>query len=77
MPRRVLEGVVVSAKMDKTVVVEVERKYMHPLYKKFVRTTKKYHVRDAAGRAKVGDKVSFAEHSPFSKSVSWELITDK
>ena len=75
MPRRVLEGVVVSDKMDKTIVVEVERKYMHPLYKKFVRTTKKYHVRDEAGRTKNGDKVSFAERSPLSKSVSWELIT--
>ena len=74
MPRRVLEGVVVSDKMDKTIVVEVERKYMHPLYKKFVKTTKKYHVH-ADKKPKIGDKVGFIECKPYSKTVTWELVS--
>ena len=76
MPRRVLEGIVISDKMDKTIVVQVERKYMHPLYKKFVKTTKKYHVH-ADKKPKIGDAVSFIECKPYSKTVTWEVVTPK
>ena len=57
MPKRILQGTVVSDKNDKTVVVEVERRYTHPLYKKVVRRSKKYHAHDEANAAKVGDRV--------------------
>jgi len=74
MPKRMLEGVVISDKMDKTIVVGVERKYMHPLYKKFVKTTKKYHVH-ADKKPAIGEKVSFVECKPHSKTVTWELVS--
>lgn len=76
MPKRILEGTVVSAKMDKTIVVEVERKFMHPLYKKFLRTTKKYHAHDENNSAKLGDTVKIRETKPISKTKTWELFTD-
>ena len=58
MPKRILEGVVVSDKMDKTIVVKVERRIQHPIYKKFIRRSKKYHAHDEANvfKGKVGDK---------------------
>ena len=61
MPKRVLQGVVVSDKNDKTIVVQVERRYTHPLFKKTVRRTKKYHAHDEANKFKIGDKVSIEE----------------
>src|SRR3989304_1489184 len=61
MPKRVLQGVVVSDKNDKTIVVEVERRYTHPLFKKTVRRTKKYHAHDETNAFKVGDLVSIQE----------------
>ena len=67
MPRRVLQGVVVSDKGDKTVVVRVERRVMHPLYKKFIRRSKKYAAHDADNRCKVGDTVRIRECRPISK----------
>ncbi len=76
MPKRILEGTVVSAKMDKTIVVEVERTYMHPLYKKFLKTTKKYHAHDENNSAKVGDIVKIRETKPISKTVTWEVFTE-
>ncbi len=76
MPKRILEGTVVSTKMDKTIVVEVERKFMHPLYKKFLRTTKKYHAHDENNSAKLGDTVKIRETKPISKTKTWELFTD-
>ena len=61
MPRRVLQGTVVSTKNDKTVVVRVERQVMHPLYKKYVRKSKKFHAHDEENRFKTGDVVRIRE----------------
>ena len=74
MPRRVLQGVVVSDKMDKTVVVSVERRVMHPIYKKFIRRTKKYAAHDEGNAAKVGDVVKIRECRPISKRKRWEVV---
>ena len=68
MPKRVLSGVVVSDKNDKTIVVSVERRYTHPLLKKTVRRTKKYHAHDEGNTCKVGDLVSIEETAPISKN---------
>ena len=64
MPRRVLQGVVVGDKANQTITVLVERRIMHPLYKKFIKRTKKYHVHDQDNRCKVGDKVRIEECRP-------------
>ena len=71
MPKRVLQGVVVSNKNDKTIVVQVERRYTHPLFKKTVRRTKKYHAHDEKNVFKVGDLVSIEESAPISKLKRW------
>ncbi len=71
MPKRVLQGTVVSDKGDKTVVVQVERRFMHPMYKKFIRRTKKYHAHDEANSFKVGDVVFIEECRPMSKLKRW------
>ena len=76
MPKRVLQGVVVSDKQDKTVVVKVERRFTHPVMKKTVRRTKNYHVHDEANSATVGDIVSIRESRPHSKLKTWELVSD-
>ena len=68
MPKRILQGVVVSDTNDKTVVVRVERRFTHPLYKKTVRRSKKYHAHDEANSAKTGDKVRIQECVPISKN---------
>jgi len=75
MPRRVLQGVVVSDKGDKTIVVKVERRFRHPLYKKYIRSTKKYHAHDAANACKVGETVRIVESRPHSKTKRWELLS--
>ena len=75
MPKRVLQGVVVSDKQDKTVVVKVERRFTHPLLKKTVRRTKNYHAHDEAKKYKVGDTVFIQESRPYSKLKTWELVT--
>ena len=77
MPRRVLQGVVVSDKMDKTVTVKVETKVMHPLYKKFIRRSKKYAAHDEANACKVGEIVRIRECRPISKRKTWEVITEQ
>lgn len=74
MPKRVLQGVVVSDKNAKTVVVEVERRYTHPLLKKTVRRSKKYHAHDENNTFKVGDLVSIEESRPISKNKRWVVI---
>jgi len=74
MPKRVLQGVVVSDAMDKTVVVKVERRVMHPVYKKFIRRTKKYAAHDEANAHKVGDVVRIEECRPISKSKRWTVV---
>ncbi len=75
MPKRILQGLVVSDKNDKTVVVEVERRYTHPLYKKVVRRSKKYQAHDENNTAKVGDRVRIQETAPVSKNKRWALVT--
>jgi small subunit ribosomal protein S17 len=76
MPKRVLQGVVVSDKQDKTVVVKVERRFTHPVMKKTVRRSKNYHAHDEANTAKVGDMVFIQESRPHSKLKTWELVAD-
>jgi len=74
MPRRVLQGVVVSDSCDKTVVVRVERRVMHPIYKKFVSRSKKYAAHDEDNRYHAGDAVRIEESRPISKRKSWVVI---
>lgn len=76
MPKRVLQGVVVSDKNDKTIVVQVERRYTHPLLKKTVRRTKKYHAHDEKNAFKVGDRVSIEETRPISKNKRWIVLAE-
>lgn len=76
MPRRVLQGTVVSAAGQKTIVVRVERRVMHPLYKKFIRRSKKYAAHDEDNRCKVGDVVRIQETRPRSKSKRFEVISE-
>jgi small subunit ribosomal protein S17 len=74
MPKRILQGVVVSDKMDKTVVVRVERRVMDPLYKKVVRRSKKYAAHDESNSCKIGDVVKIRECRPISKRKRWEIL---
>ena len=74
MPKRVLQGVVVSDKQDKTIVVKVERRFTHPLLKKTVRRTKNYHAHDENNSAKTGDIVLIEETRPLSRLKSWKLV---
>jgi small subunit ribosomal protein S17 len=76
MPKRILQGVVVSDKQEKTIVVKVERRFTHPLLKKTVRRSKNYHAHDEAGSFKVGDLVSIEETKPISKLKCW-IALDK
>ena len=71
MPKRILEGQVVSDKADKTITVEVERRFKHPLYKKYLRRNDKYAAHDPANAHKVGDRVRIVECRPISKSKRW------
>lgn len=74
MPKRVLEGVVVSDKQNKTVTVLVERRFTHPLFKKTVRRSKKYHAHDEGNACKVGDLVRIEESRPLSKTKNWIVL---
>ena len=74
MPKRSLQGVVVSDKQSKTVVVRVERRYTHPLFKKTVRRSKKYYAHDENNEFKVGDTVWIEEHRPISKLKRWAVV---
>ena len=76
MPKRVMQGVVVSDKQNKTVTVLVERRVMHPLYKKYVKKSKKYAAHDEKNVVKTGDKVFIRECRPLSKSKTWEVVAD-
>lgn len=76
MPRRVLEGKVVSNAADKTVSVLVERRFKHPVYKKYIRKTSKYAAHDANNQFNVGDVVSIIECAPISKSKRWTVLVD-
>ncbi|MBI1341130.1 30S ribosomal protein S17 [bacterium] len=74
MPKRVMEGVVVSTKMEKTVVVRVERTFMHPLFKKIVRRSKRYHAHDESNALTEGQQVLIRECPPRSKLKHWEVV---
>ncbi len=74
MPRRVLEGRVVSDKMDKTVTVLVERRFMHPKYKKYIKRSAKYAAHDENNAVKEGDMVQIIECAPISKRKCWTVI---
>jgi small subunit ribosomal protein S17 len=74
MPKRILQGVVVSDKQNKTVVVKVERRFTHPLFKKTVRRSKNYHAHDETNRFKVGDAVSIEETRPISRMKRWAVV---
>ena len=74
MPKRILQGVVVSDKNDKTIVVLVERRLRHPVLKKTVRLSKKYHAHDEKNEAKSGDLVRIEETRPLSKQKRWALV---
>ena len=74
MPKRTLQGVVVSDKQDKTVVVRVERRFTHPVMKKTVRRSKKYYAHDEKNEFTVGDIVKIEERRPLSKLKRWEVI---
>jgi len=76
MPRRILQGVVVSDKNDKTIVVKVERRFMHPVYKKFIRRSKKFAAHDEANQCKVGDIVRIRECAPISRRKTWEVVLE-
>ena len=75
MPKRILEGVVVSDKGDKTVVVVVQRTLLHPVMRKIVRLSKKYHAHDEANAFKEGDIARIVEYSPKSKLKRWEVLS--
>jgi len=77
MPKRLLQGIVVSDKADKTVVVKVERRFTHPVMKKTVRRTKNYQAHDAENRFKVGDIVTIEESRPISKTKRWVVVGDQ
>ena len=77
MPKKILTGIVVSDKENKTIKVLVERKYQHPMLKKVVKAKKKYSAHDENNKFKTGDKVSIIESKPFSKSKKFEVLGDK
>jgi small subunit ribosomal protein S17 len=74
MPKRILQGVVVSDKNKKTVIVEVERRFTHPLLGKTVRRSKRYHAHDEQAKFKSGDTVRIQECRPMSKMKRWEVL---
>ena len=75
MPKRILQGVVVSDKNEKTVVVNVERRFAHPVLQKTVRRSKKYKAHDETNQHKVGDIVSIEESAPISKDKCWIVVS--
>ncbi|KKB96426.1 30S ribosomal protein S17 [Candidatus Arcanobacter lacustris] len=76
MPKRILQGAVVSDKGDKTVIVEVERRFMHPIYKKTVKNSKRYAAHDENNVKKIGDVVKIVESRPISKTKKWLVVTE-
>ena len=76
MPKKVLNGIVISNKPNKTVTVLVERKYQHPVLKKVIKVKKKYNAHDENNKFKNGDKVSIVESKPFSKNKKFIVMED-
>ncbi len=77
MPRRVMQGLVVSDKPDKTIIVQVERRVMHPLYKKYIKRSKKFAAHDPENRCKTGDRVRIRECAPISKRKRFEVLSEE
>ena len=77
MPKRILSGIICKATNKKTVVVEVERTFKHPIYKKFIKRSKKYHAHDETDALKVGDKVMIEETRPISKLKTWKVVNNE
>ena len=77
MPKRILTGIICKATNKKTVVVEVERTFKHPIYKKYIKRSKKYHVHDETDALKVGDKVMIEETRPISKLKTWKVVNNE
>ena len=77
MPRRILSGTICKATNKKTVVVEVERTFKHPIYKKYIKRSKKYHAHDETDALKVGDKVIIEETRPISKLKTWKVVSNE
>jgi len=77
MPRRVMQGLVVSDKPDKTVIVQIERRVMHPLYKKYIKRSKKFAAHDPENRCKTGDRVRIRECPPISKRKRFEVLSEE
>ncbi len=74
MSARILQGIVISDAMDKTILVRVDRRFKHPVYKKYIKRSKKFAAHDEANACKVGDAVRIRECRPKSKSKHWEVI---
>ena len=77
MPKRILSGTICKATNKNTVVVEVERTFKHPIYKKYIKKSKKYHAHDDSDALKVGDKVMIEETRPISKLKTWKVINNE
>tara|TARA_B100000401_G_C52654035_1_gene646864 strand:+ start:175 stop:411 length:237 start_codon:yes stop_codon:yes gene_type:complete len=77
MPRKVLNGIVISDKGNKSITVIVERKYQHPGLQKVIKSKKKYHVHDEKNSFKIGDKVSIIESRPISKTKKFKVLEEK
>ena len=77
MPKRVLSGIICKATSKKTVVVEVERTFKHPIYKKYIKRSKKYHAHDETDALRVGDKVMIEETRPISKLKTWKVVNNE
>ena len=77
MPKRILSGTIRKATNKKTVVVEVERTFKHPIYKKYIKRSKKYHAHDETDALRVGDKVMIEETRPISKLKTWKVISNE
>ena len=76
MTKKTLKGTVTSAKNDKTIVVEVTRKFKHPFYEKVIKRSKKYHAHDEKNKYKIGDTVSIIESKPFSKNKKFQVMEE-
>lgn len=76
MPKRILQGVVVSNKADKTITVKVERRVMHPVYKKIIRVHKKYTAHDEMNACNIGEVVKIIESKPISKTKKWVVVSE-
>ena len=77
MPKRILSGTICKATNKKTVVVEVERTFKHPIYKKYIKRSKKYHAHDETDAFRVGDKVMIEETRPISKLKTWKVVSNE